>query len=98
MSKIKECKKIEYDVYGVKELLNKPDLTADEMASFKVRIQVKGKKKEDYMFFNDEEIQVEFMLRRLGYNPGEEKEIQRIKMLEDDGCYESIEFWRKAMK
>lgn len=92
--------KIEYSVSGVRELLSKPDLTPDEMASHKVYIVVHGRSYDwaDYLMFNSCEIDIEFMLRAVGYQPGKEKELKRHQLLREEGKEGMIEFWEKAMK
>lgn len=86
----------EYRVIGVKELLSKPDLTPDEMAAYRVKIDHEGE--DAYTKFMEYEIQIEFMLRAAGYVPGKEKEKKRRKMLIQEGHKEMLEFWYKAMQ
>lgn len=86
----------EYIIYGVKELLSKPDLTPDEMFQYKIELKVNGQ--EDYTRFFEVEIQIEFQLRAIGYMPGEEKELKRIELLKDNGFEKMIPFWQRAMK
>lgn len=86
----------DYKVYGVKELLKRPHLTPDEMAQFTIEI-VQENGESGYTKFFDYEIQVEFMLRALGYKSGEEKENKRIEMLKESGYEQMVEFWQKAM-
>lgn len=90
---------INYDVKGVKELLSKPSLTPDEMAYFRIYVCIDGKtSKEDYIRFAGYEINIEFMLRAAGYQPGKEKELKRHQLLRDEGKEGMIEFWKIAMK
>lgn len=89
---------IEYIVYGVKELLSKPDLTPDEMAKHKIEVRLLSRKDKDFTRFLEVEIQIEFILRNMGYVPGEEKEIKRIELLKDAGYEQMVEFWQEAMR
>lgn len=86
----------EYTVHGVKELLSKIDLTPDEMAKYKINIELESGK--GYAYFLEVEIQIEFILRGIGFVPGKEKEEKRIEMLKEAGYESMISFWQKAMR
>lgn len=87
-----------YEIYGVKEFLSKQNLTPDEMSKYKIEVRLIDRKDKDYTRFLEVEIQIEFLLRSLGYKPGEEKEVKRIKLLKDAGYEQMAEFWQEAMR
>lgn len=88
----------DYIVYGVKELLSKPDLTPEEMAKYRISIKVGDGTGTEFAFFLEAEIQIEFSLRSMGFVPGKEKEVKRIELLKEAGYESMVEFWEKAME